>query len=146
MKDICGSLINETYCDTVPIPAADELVHAIDNADTALFIWRDRPTDNGTDKPALDWRHVNIARMDYDADKKARLLCISVGAVAHPAWVTSIVTMTGFNSAKARFGVTPADKVPVDHWQTLNDAVTKRMEALRNANEAMPANDSQSRD
>jgi hypothetical protein len=131
MPRSCGSLINELYQETIPVPMNDELVHAIDSEDTALFIWRERWFDREKNEPQLDRRHVNIVRADFNKDKQPRLLCISVGAIDNPVWVTAITNMTGFKVDDAQFDVTQANQVPTDQWQFLTDAAAKRMSALK---------------
>lgn len=136
MDGACGSLINETNFTPIPIPSGDELIHATDSDRTALFIWRARWFNEDKNEPQLDQRHVNIARTDLDQDSNARVLCISVGAIDNPIWVTSIVNTMGFKLSNANFGMTRANQVPVDHWQFLTDAAAKRMAAIKQGEDA----------
>ncbi len=127
---VCGHIAEEAYRLPVPIPKADEMIHASEGK-SVLFIWRDRWFDQEKNEAQLDQRHVCLARMDLSGPgNTARILVISTYAIAHPTWVTSIVRSMGFDYEIARFGSMRPEQVPVDLWQTLREAVLNRAKNL----------------
>ena len=126
----CGSLADEFFYAPIPLPVYDELIHAIDEERTVLFIWRPRKINPQTNQPEIDRKHVNIVRSDVDADDTARALGVSDNAIDDPAWVASIIDAMGFTLLGCRFGTTLADKVPDEHWEFLSNAVSSQREAL----------------
>lgn len=126
----CGSLADEFFYAPIPLPVYDELIHAIDEERTVLFIWRPRKINPQTNQPEIDRKHVNIVRSDVDADDTARTLGVSDNAIGDPAWVASIIDAMGFTLLGCRFGTTLADKVPDEHWEFLSNAVSNQREAL----------------
>ncbi len=126
----CGSLAQEYFYAPIPLPIYDELIHAIDEERTVLFIWRPRKINPQTNQPEIDRKHVNIVRSDVDADDTARALGVSDNAIGDPAWVASIIDAMGFTLLGCRFGTTLADKVPDEHWEFLSNAVSSQREAL----------------
>ena len=117
----CGSIIAEAYYAPIPLPAADELVHAIDDARSVMFIWRPRLADDTT---VIDLEHVNLVLTDIGPDDEARALDSSSCAVGDAAWVASIMRAMGFNLHSCRFGATEANDVPPAQWEFLRGAMT----------------------
>ncbi len=122
----CGSLAQEYFYAPIPLPIYDELIHAIDDEQTVLFIWRPRKINPQTNQSEIDRTRVNVVRSDVDEEEEARALGVSVNAIDHPAWVASIIDAMGFALIGCRFGTTLADKVPDEHWDFLSDAVARR--------------------
>lgn len=123
----CGHYPSEAYALPVPLPKADEMVHATEGK-SVLFIWRDRWYDHEKDEPALDKRRVCLARMDLGGPgNNARILDLSTFAIDNPTWVSSIVKAMGFDYETARFGSMLPHQVPVDLWETLRQAVFNRV-------------------
>jgi len=126
----CGSLADEFFYAPIPLPVYDELIHAIDDEQTVLFIWRPRKINPQTNQPEIDRNHVNIVRSDCDLDDSSRALGVSDNAIDDPAWVASIIDAMGFALLGCRFGATLADKVPDEHWEFLSNAVSKHRQDL----------------
>ena len=126
----CGSLADEFFYAPIPLPIYDELIHAIDDEQTVLFIWRPRKINPQTNQPEIDRKHVHIVRSDCDLDDSARALGVSDNAIDDPAWVASIIDAMGFALLGCRFGATLADKVPDEQWEFLSNAVSKHRQDL----------------
>lgn len=128
----CGSLADEFFYAPIPLPVYDELIHAIDEERTVLFIWRPRKINPQNNLPEIDRKHVNIVRSDIspDPDEADRALSVSNNAIDDPAWVASIIDAMGFILFGCRFGTTLADKVPDEHWEFLSNAVSNQRDAL----------------
>lgn len=126
----CGSLANEFFYAPIPLPVYDELIHAIDEERTVLFIWRPRKINPQTNQPEIDRKHVNIVRSGIGDDDVVRALGVNDNAIDDPAWVASIIDAMGFTLLGCRFGTTLADKVPDEHWEFLSNAVSNQREAL----------------
>lgn len=126
----CGSLADEFFYVPIPLPVYDELIHAIDEEQTVLFIWRPRKINPQSNQPEIDRNRVNIVHSDVDVDDSARALAVNDNAIDDPAWVSSIINAMGFTLLGCRFSATLADKVPEEHWTFLSNAVSNHRDAL----------------